>query len=112
MKTKWQQGLLVALAIAGGSHFAAAQELQRVEINKLNFVPAEITIHIGDSVVWTNNDPIAHTATAKTNETSAAWEVLIPIGKTAEYRPTQAGTISYYCRFHPNMKGSVVVLSK
>jgi plastocyanin len=112
MKSTILQTYLVALTILSGLHDAPAQAQQPIEISKLNFIPAEITIHLGESVVWSNNDPIAHTATAKASEIGEAWEVLIPNGKTAEYKPTQAGTITYYCRFHPNMTGSIIVLSK
>jgi plastocyanin len=101
-----------AFVVLGGLHIASAQSVRRIEISKLSYSPAEVTIHLGDTIEWANNDPIAHTATAKPSETGGAWEVLIAPGKTAKYVPTLTGTISYYCRFHPNMKGRFIVLLK
>ncbi len=106
------QRICVVVAVMGGWHVVSAQSPQSIEITKLSFLPAEITIHVGDTVEWINKDPIAHTATAKPDEPGGAWEVMIPVGKSAQYQPTQAGTIAYYCRFHPNMKGQIIVLPK
>ena len=110
MKSIAQQISIMMLALLGGLHFAAAQTSHHVEIKKLTYGPAELTIHLGDSVQWSNNDPIAHTATANASEVGGAWEVIAPPGKSAEYQPTHVGTVFYYCRFHPNMKGSIIVL--
>ena len=110
MKSIARQFALVMLALLGGLHIATAQTSHLVNINKLTYGPAELTIHLGDSVQWSNNDPIAHTATANASEAGGAWEVIAPPGKSAEYQPTQVGTVKYYCRFHPNMKGSIIVV--
>jgi plastocyanin len=37
---------------------------------------------------------------------------MIPPGKSATMQMTAAGTIDYYCRFHPNMKARLIVLEK
>lgn len=75
-----------------------------VTIDRLVFTPAEVTAMVGNTIEWINNDKIAHTATVK-----GGWEVMIPPGATVTKVMESAGPIEYYCRFHPNMKGRIVV---
>ena len=98
------------LLIAGGAMLAGRGAARahngtiHVTIDRLEFEPAEIEVRVGETVEWTNRDRIAHTATVK-----GGWEVMIPPGKVAT-RVVEAGdTVDYYCRFHPNMKGRIVV---
>ena len=37
------------------------------------------------------------------------WDVTLPSNKTLTSVLKKAGTIDYYCRFHPNMKATLVV---
>ena len=91
--------------LAGGGAARAHNGKIHVTIDRLVFEPAEIEVRVGETVEWTNNDRIAHTATVK-----GGWEVMIPPGKVAT-RVVEAGdTVDYYCRFHPNMKGRIVVV--
>ena len=46
----------------------------------------------------------AHTATVK-----GGWEVMIPAEEVGKHAVKKAGTVDYFCRFHPNMKGSIAV---
>ena len=55
---------------------------------------------------------IIATATVKANAPGGPWEVMIPPGKSATMHMMTAGTIDYYCRFHPNMKARIIVLAK
>jgi plastocyanin len=89
-----------------------AHGTQQVTIAKLLYAPAETTLHVGDTITWLNNDPIAHTATAAKNAPGGSWDVMIPPGKSATMQMMTAGTIDYYCRFHPNMKARIIVLAK
>jgi plastocyanin len=52
-----------------------------------------------------NHDFITHTATARNKD----FDLMIGKDKTARTVVKHAGTIDYYCRFHPNMKGKVTV---
>lgn len=94
--------LMQALA-AASTH---AGEVVRVEISDLVFTPADITLRAGDSVEWVNADFVDHTATAKGGE----WDLLVPAGKSARVELSRAGTIAYYCRFHPAMTGTIHVV--
>jgi plastocyanin len=107
-----RRGILAALMAMAAMPTAEAHGPQQVTIAKLVYGPAEITMHVGDTVTWVNNDPIAHTATAKADAPGGPWEVLIPPGKSATMQMMTAGTIGYYCRFHPNMKARLIVVEK
>ena len=82
-------------------------DTSKVVIDKLVFSPAEITAKVGDTIEWVNNDIIAHTATVR-----GAWDVMIPANKSASVILKNAGAVDYYCRFHSNMKGRIVVAPK
>jgi plastocyanin len=78
-----------------------------VSIDKLVFRPAEIIAAVGDTIEWTNHDVMVHTATA-----DGGFDVLIPPHKSASTIVTTAGTLDYYCRFHPNMRGRIEIHAK
>ena len=109
MKRNTVKALFIAFAVLGGCGHASSQTL-RIDIAKLSYSTPHVEIHLGDTVEWNNLDAMAHTSTADANQSGGAWEVLIPPGKTASFQPSQVGSISYYCRFHPNMKGEIEVL--
>ena len=79
-----------------------------VTISDFQFTPATITIHVGDTVTWTNNGPSAHTATA--NDGSFNTGVLRK-GQSGSHTFTAAGTFAYHCAIHTFMHGTVVVLA-
>ncbi|RUX19802.1 MAG: amicyanin [Mesorhizobium sp.] len=94
---------LAALALASAATPAGAEIIQ-VTIDKLVFSPATVEAKIGDTIEWVNKDVFAHTATVK-----GGWEVMIPPKESASLTLKVAGPIYYFCRFHPNMKGRLVV---
>ena len=95
--------LWIALTLAIGIVPAQAETIQ-VTIDKLVFSPAIVEAKVGDRIEWVNNDVFAHTATVK-----GGWEVMIPPKKSASLTLQKAETVDYFCRFHPNMKGRLVV---
>ena len=93
----------VVIALAAASVPAYAETIQ-VTIDGLIFSPAEITAKIGNTVVWRNKDIVAHTATAR-----GGFDVMIEPGKSASLVLTKMGSVEYYCRFHPNMLGRIIL---
>jgi plastocyanin len=85
----------------------AATESLAVEIKDFAFNPAEITVPVGGSVTWTNEDTAPHTATGLDRE--ALQSGAIASGQSFTQTFDAAGTIEYFCEFHPNMKGSIIV---
>ena len=94
---------IACLALVVAATPAAAETIQ-VTIDKLVFSPATVEAKVGDTIVWMNKDVFAHTATVK-----GGWEVMIPPKKSASLTLKAAGPVDYFCRFHPNMKGRLVV---
>ena len=96
--------VLVVTVLLGLSVSARAETIQ-VTIDKLVFAPAEVNAKVGDTVEWINKDALVHTATA----TNGDWNVNIPASRSGQVVMKKPGAADYYCKFHPNMKGRVVV---
>lgn len=81
-----------------------------VSISGNTFIPHEITINMGQTVQWTNNDGVPHTVTSNTS----AWpQVDIAAGGTGVLTLNTAGTFGYHCSIHsglPGMWGVITVL--
>ncbi|WFU79426.1 cupredoxin family copper-binding protein [Bradyrhizobium sp. CIAT3101] len=92
---------LVFAAISVPAHAAT------IEITMENLVisPPEVSAKIGDTVTWINKDVFAHTATAKNGD----FDVTLPPKKSATFVVKKAGTVDYYCRYHPNMKATLKI---
>jgi plastocyanin len=96
--------VLGALVLVVTTSVARADTIQ-VKMEKLGFVPADITAHVGDTIEWINSDFVAHTATAR----DGSWDVLIPVNAKKTVVLKAEGTVEYYCKFHPNMTGRILV---
>jgi plastocyanin len=91
--------LVLALAlglIAVPAHAATIQ----IVMENLVVAPAEVSAKVGDTIEWVNKDVFVHTATARNGD----FDVNLPPKKTVTSVLNKAGTVEYYCRFHPNMK--------
>lgn len=99
---------LVCVAGAGaavGRPVRAAAQTHTVRIKNFVFEPARLEVQTGDTIVWTNEDIVPHTATAKSAFDSKGIEA----GKSWRFVAKATGTFAYVCTFHPTMKGEVVV---
>jgi len=94
-----------ALVLALAATTARAAEVIQIKMEKLAFVPAQVSAHVGDTIEWVNADFVAHTATAR----NGAWDVLIPANATKSVVLMAPGQVDYYCKFHPNMTGQISV---
>jgi amicyanin len=79
-----------------------------VMIENYAFSPAALTVSVGDTVTWTNMDSAPHTVTVSSGPVKFASPTLQK-GQTFSYTFTKAGTYSYYCAVHPDMKATVKV---
>ena len=97
-------GLAVLACIAGEA--AAKPATVQVAIENMKYSPAEATAKVGDTVVWTNKDVVAHTVTAQ----SASFDSkIIPPGATWKYVVRKKGDFSYHCTYHQPMTGRLIV---
>jgi plastocyanin len=77
----------------------------KVSISNFAFDPAVLTVKVGTTVTWTNNDIVAHTVTF----TDVANSPVLNRGDHFSRTFTKVGTYSYICSIHPFMHGMVVV---
>jgi len=77
-----------------------------VYIKNYKYSPATVTITVGTSVAWVNQDATSHTVTA----TDASFDSG-NLDQNANYTHTftKAGTYAYYCAYHSYMKATVIV---
>ena len=73
-----------------------------VQIEQMKFFPDDITVHKGDTIMWINNDMVAHDVTEiKRN----AWtSSLLAPGKS--WKLIVDSSADYYCSIHKVMTGS------
>ena len=84
---------------------AAEATTVKVAIKDFSF-GAPLTITIGTTVEWTNEDSMAHTVTASNGAFDSG---NLDQGAKYSFTFTQEGTYSYACQYHSNMKGQIVV---
>ena len=78
-----------------------------VVIHEMKFEPAVLTVKLGDTVRWENQDIVPHNAVSTgTKEFDTG---TIAVGASSQYQASNKGEVFYRCTFHPNMKGKVVV---
>jgi plastocyanin len=77
-----------------------------VAITGNRFTPGTITIAVGGTITWTNNDAVPHTVTADDGSFDSG---LMRRGGTWSKTFTAPGTYTYFCSLHPEMTATVVV---
>ena len=89
----------------GKAHKSASAS---VTMGDFFFSAASVTIAVGDTVTWHNSGQAPHTATANDGSFDTG---TINSGGSGSHTFNSAGTFSYICTIHPNMKGTIRVLS-
>jgi plastocyanin len=79
-----------------------------VQVTMVNrtFNPATVTVKVGDTILWTNQDSMQHDVVADNGEFKSQ---LFNKDQTFSFTFTKAGTYPYYCSIHPGMTGTVIV---
>jgi len=97
---------LVGVAIAFALAPASLAATRAVKIVGFAFVPASVTVSVGDTVSWSNGDAVTHTATAD----DGSWTTgSISGGSKKSLTFSTAGTFPYHCAIHASMHGTLVV---
>jgi len=76
-----------------------------VRMLDFSFSPATVTVNVGESVTWVNAGEEPHNAVGDNFSTA-----LLDAGKSGSETFGSAGTFSYICTVHPQMKGTVKVV--
>lgn len=133
MRRYWQAALLTVLLVVvscfssdGPTNVNDGQVTATVDMTaQARFVPASVTIHVGEAVEWRNTATgLAHTVTLDPAKAANAANVALPSGAQTfdsgsispggsyQHTFTVAGTYKYFCVPHETfgMVGTVVVL--
>lgn len=95
------EGESVQAAVPKGS------QTHTVVIRELKFQPAVLTVSVGDTVKWKNDDIVPHTATSTESKEFDSGN--LAVGSSWKYVARKKGTYFYICTLHPNMKAKLVV---
>ena len=95
-----------------------------VVVEGIAFEPETLTVSVGETVTWVNEDPVDHTVTAgrpgeqgvpgvsegtKPKTTGMFDDALERRGSTFSFTFEKAGTYEYFCRVHVAMRGVITV---
>jgi plastocyanin len=109
--------------IASNTTSAAASNYTVLIVNYA-YSPADLTIPVGATVTWVNQDSVGHTVTEgdpnspkqaslrvfdSSGEAVTGKVALIGAGESWSYTFTTPGTYEYYCIVHPYMIGHITV---
>lgn len=97
-------GALALPLIAKAAH-AAGHATHVIEIKGHKFSPATLKMQAGDKVQFVNLDGAPHTGTDR----GGAFDTgRLNKGNEGTVEITAAGEYSYFCKFHPSMKGKII----
>ncbi|MBW8843133.1 MAG: cupredoxin family copper-binding protein [Sphingomonadales bacterium] len=80
-----------------------------VHISNFTFGPKMVTVKVGQTITWTNDDDIPHTVVA--TDKSFRSKVL-DTGQSFSFTFTKPGQVAYFCSLHPMMTGKVTVTAR
>jgi plastocyanin len=85
--------------------------MHEVEIANFVFSPSTLSISVGDTVRWINQDAIIHTVTSTGSSGSNIEFDSGNLGKGESFSLTfeTAGTVGYKCSVHPTMLGTIII---
>jgi plastocyanin len=79
----------------------------KVTIKSLKYLSDTTQIKTGETVEWVNDDLTPHTVTSDSGGELNSGS--IDVGATWRHTFSQPGTFAYFCTFHKEMKGTVIV---
>jgi plastocyanin len=104
----WCRRGLVTVGAAGlllGAR-ALAVTPPTIGIKEFKYAPSRLTVPVGTTVTWVNQDEEPHTVMSTTGAFSSPGLVN---DDTFAQTFTKPGTYEYFCAIHPYMKATVVV---
>jgi plastocyanin len=99
----------ISMLTLSGAFAATKGTAVEVSIDKMVFVPKEITISPGTRVTWTNHDQTPHLLTDRRKVFASK---ALDTDDSYSFTFTQAGDVAYFCTLHPFMTGIVHVRGK
>ena len=83
--------------------------LEKINISGFKFVDNEISINVGTSIIWTNNDTSMHTATSIDSKFDSGY---LYENQIYEFKFLNAGIYTYRCSLHSGMIGKINVFAE
>jgi len=93
----------MALVVMNGNANAADAQ---VKIANFTFEPPVLTVKVGTTVTWVNDDDIPHLVSEKDGKFRSS---ALDTGDKFSQAFKTPGTVEYFCVLHPHMIGKVVV---
>ncbi|PTL81535.1 cupredoxin domain-containing protein [Vitiosangium sp. GDMCC 1.1324] len=110
------RGLPLAVCLLGGvlTHSTYAREspsarVHHVRMKDQKFVPEELVVRQGDTVIWVNEDAVTHTVMAVGGGAPAFDSGNIQPKASWRYVAKEKGRFPYLCSLHPGMHGVLTV---
>jgi plastocyanin len=91
---------------SGATITDVAAGVTEVSVVDVAFAPADIEVPVGTTVDWTNEDPFAHTVTARDGAFDSG---TMDGGAVFSQTFSEPGTYHYFCAIHPSMTGTITV---
>jgi plastocyanin len=92
-----------AFKVTGGaSQGAVAGQPAAIKLVNFEFTPAQLTVKVGTTVVWTSEDNAPHTVTADDGSFDSG---NLQKGDSFKFTFTKAGNFPYYCAYHGTAGG-------
>ncbi|XVV03751.1 cupredoxin domain-containing protein [Actinosynnema sp. CA-248983] len=101
-------GLAARAGHAPDAQPGAAAAAHQVAIAGYAYSPASLTVNVGDTVTWTNQDSAPHNVVV-TSGPEKFTSPTLQKGQSFSFTFTKPGSYQYYCSVHPDMKASVTV---
>jgi plastocyanin len=103
-------GIVVGSSSLQRQSLAGAQAMptQEIKIDDFRFVPGTLTIPIGTTVTWINDDGEPHTVTSS-DDPRRFRSAVLDTGDRFSFTFSEAGTYAYFCSVHPHMTGKIIV---
>ncbi|HWE46980.1 MAG TPA: cupredoxin family copper-binding protein [Caulobacteraceae bacterium] len=98
---------ILALSLAPLAPAHAAPAPVTVKIDNFTFTPQVITVSVGTTVTWVNDDDTPHTVVADDHKSFRSKP--LDTDDQFSFTFTTAGSFGYFCSIHPHMTGKVVV---
>jgi plastocyanin len=93
-------------AIAAQAPAAAAAAGSTIKIDNFVFGPQALTVTVGTTVTWINQDDIPHTVVADDKTFKSK---VLDTDERFSFTFTTPGEYGYFCSLHPHMVGKVIV---
>ena len=98
--------VLTALASSGASGSTAEAPTRAVAIPGKAYEPSHLTVLVGTTVTWKNDDSINHTVTSDGDAFSSGY---VPPGGSFSFTFAAQGHYAFHCTIHRFMRGEVDV---